>query len=194
MKELLKLYLTFFKIGLFTLGGGTVVISTVSKEAESRGWMSNEEFLDCLGIINCVPGPISTNLSTFVGYKVKKTAGAFFALAGVVSPSIIIVMAISMLYQSFSDALVVQSFFNGILPGVVAVVLLAVLQLAKAAKITQYFNWIFSVFAFLAIAIFGMHPFIVVVIAALYGLIARNYVVNAIDNRKKKGENNVNVD
>ena len=92
------LFHVFFKIGLFTLGGGLAIISLVQQEMLGRGWLTNAEFMDILGIAQMTPGPIGVNTATFVGYKVAALHGAgtwaalavaFVATASVVSPSVL---------------------------------------------------------------------------------------------------------
>ena len=192
MKVILQLYGIFFKIGLFTLGGGSAVIPVVLKEATKREWLSREQFLDAIGLINCLPGPISTNVSTFTGYQVKRLPGAAAALLGVITPSIIIVILLTMLFQQIMDYPVVQAVFNGIRPAVVAIVLNAIWLLAKPAQLNKYFNWLLAVVGFAGIALFDIHPVILVVAAALYGLFLRDRVVKAMDGRasKRGGDSN----
>lgn len=185
MKTILQLYGIFFKIGLFTLGGGSAVIPVVLKEATSRAWLTREQFLDAIGLINCLPGPISTNVSTFTGYQVKRVPGALAALLGVITPSIIVIL-LTMLFQQIMDYPVVQAVFNGIRPAVVAIVLNAIYLLAKPAQLNKYFNWFVALIGFAGIALFDIHPVILVVAAALYGLFLRDRVVKAMDGRATK--------
>ena len=186
MKEILTIFGTFFKIGAFTLGGGSAVIPVVLKEATTRKWMSEEQFLEAIGLINCLPGPISTNISTFTGYQVKKVPGALAALLGVITPSIIIVIMLTMLFQQIMHYPIVQAVFDGIRPAVVAIVFCAILQLAKSANLKEYFNWVLVIVGFVGIVFLDIHPALLVLAAALYGLLLRNKVVAAVDNRKAK--------
>ena len=98
LRLLADIFLSFFKIGLFTLGGGLAIISLVQQEMTGRGWLTNAQFMDILGIAQMTPGPIGVNTATFVGYRVAETQGhpwwaaalvALFATLSVTLPSVI---------------------------------------------------------------------------------------------------------
>lgn len=189
MKRLLEIFGVFFKIGLFTIGGGYAMLPIIQKEVvETKGWMTDEEFLDAISLTNSLPGPLATNSATFVGYRVHKVPGAIAAILGAATPSVIIILIIAAVFTNIMDYPVVQYVFDGVRPAVVALILYAIIKLAKSAKITQYLNWIIAGLAFLAIAVFGIHPIIVVVGAALYGIFIRSSIVKAMDARKAEQE------
>ncbi|MGN1334635.1 MAG: chromate transporter [Anaerovoracaceae bacterium] len=182
MKRLLEIFAVFFKIGLFTIGGGYAMLPIIQKEVvEIKGWMDDEEFLDAISLTNSLPGPLAINAATFVGYRVCKVKGALAAVIGAASPSVIIILAVAMVFSNLTEYPVVQHIFDGIRPAVVALILYAVIKLAKSAKITEYFNWLIALAALAAIAVFGLHPIVVIVAAALYGLFIRGTVVKAVD-------------
>ena len=93
-----------------------------------------------------------------------------------------------MVFTNIIEYPVVQNIFNGVRPAVVALILYAVIKLAKSAKVGEYFNWLVALAGFAAIAVFGLHPIVVVVCAALYGIFVRNSVVKAMDARREKKE------
>ena len=197
MKRLLEIFAVFFKIGLFTIGGGYAMLPIIQKEVvETKGWMDEDEFLDALSLTNSLPGPLAINAATFVGYRVCGVKGALAAVMGAASPSVIIILAVAMVFSNLTEYPAVQYVFNGIRPAVVALILYAVIKLAKSAKLREYFNWLIALLAVAAIAVFGLHPIIVVVAGALYGLFVRGTVVkavdahraNKIDNSGKEGE------
>ena len=100
LKQLFFLFLTFFKIGLFTFGGGYAMIPIIEREAVDRkNWISKDEFLDILAIAESTPGPLAINSATYVGYKVCGVLGSVFATLGVVLPSFIIIFAISFFFS-----------------------------------------------------------------------------------------------
>ena len=178
----MEIFAVFFKIGLFTIGGGYAMLPIIQKEvAETKGWMDDEEFLDAISLTNSLPGPLAINAATFVGYRVCKVKGALAAVLGAASPSVIIILAVAMVFSNLTEYPVVQHIFDGIRPAVVALILYAVIKLAKSAKITEYFNWLIALAALAAIAVFGLHPIVVIVAAALYGLFIRGTVVKAVD-------------
>lgn len=182
MKRLLEIFAVFFRIGLFTIGGGYAMLPIIQKEVvETKGWMDDEEFLDAISLTNSLPGPLAINAATFVGYRVCKVKGALAAVLGAASPSVIIILTVAMVFSNLTEYPVVQYIFDGIRPAVVALILYALIKLAKSAKLREYFNWLIALSAVAAIAVFGLHPIIVVVAGALYGLFVRGTVVKAVD-------------
>ena len=182
MKRLLEIFAVFFKIGLFTIGGGYAMLPIIQKEVvETKGWMDDEEFLDAISLTNSLPGPLAINAATFVGYRVCKVTGALAAVLGAASPSVIIILAVAVIFSNLTEYPMVQYIFDGIRPAVVALILYAVIKLAKSAKIKEYFNWLIALAALAAIAVLGLHPIVVVIAAALYGLFIRGTVVKAVD-------------
>ncbi len=190
MKKLFEIFILFFKIGMFTIGGGYAMLPLIQKEVvDKKSWMSEEEFLDAISLTNSLPGPLATNAATFVGYRVSKTKGALAAVIGAVLPSIIIILAIASFFKNIVDYPVVQNVFNAIRPAVVALILYSVIKLAKTAKVGENLNWIISLTAFGAITFFNVHPIIVIICAAIYGLVLYDFVcktVNAEDNGERK--------
>ena len=91
---LLTLFITFFKIGLFTIGGGYAMIPLIEREVvERKGWISREDFLDLLAIAQSAPGVFAVNISIFIGYRMRKSIGSIFCALGTVLPSIIIILS-----------------------------------------------------------------------------------------------------
>ena len=188
MKRLAEIFWVFFKIGLFTIGGGYAMLPIIQKEVvETKGWMTDEEFLDAISLTNSLPGPLATNSATFVGYRVARAPGSLAAVLGAATPSVLIILLIAVVFNNIMDYPVVQYIFDGIRPAVVALILYAVIKLAKSAKVGEYFNWVVALCGFVAIAVFGLHPILVVVCAAAYGLFVRGRVVKAVDGTAAEG-------
>ena len=189
MKRLFEIFLVFFKIGLFTIGGGYAMLPIIQREVvETKHWMTDEEFLDAISLTNSLPGPLATNSATFVGYRVARAPGFVAAVLGAATPSVIIILLIAMVFHNIMDYPVTQYIFNGVRPAVAALILYAVVKLAKSAKVGAYFNWIVALFGFVAVAVFGLHPIVVVVCSAAYGLLLRGQVVKAVDAHREKKE------
>ncbi|MCI5703706.1 chromate transporter [Candidatus Pseudoscillospira sp. SGI.172] len=189
MKRLFEIFLVFFKIGLFTIGGGYAMLPIIQREVvETKHWMTDEEFLDAISLTNSLPGPLATNSATFVGYRVARAPGSVAAVLGAATPSVIIILLIAMVFHNIMDYPVTQYIFNGVRPAVAALILYAVVKLAKSAKVGAYFNWIVALFGFVAVAVFGLHPIVVVVCSAAYGLLLRGQVVKAVDAHREKKE------
>lgn len=165
----LELIKTFFKIGMFTLGGGYAMIPIIQKEVvEIHQWMSEEEFIDVLAVAQSCPGVFAANISIYIGYKLRRLKGALCCCLGTVLPSFIIILAIAMFFQSFKENKTVETIFRGIRPAVVALIALPTFNLAKSAKITLTNCWIPIVCA-LAIWLMGVSPILILIIAAAGG-------------------------
>lgn len=115
MKKILDLFLTFFKIGLFTFGGGYAMISTIREIiVEKKNWITDDELMQIITIAESTPGPIAINMATYIGYKQKKVLGSILATLGVVLPSFVIIFLISLFLERFMEFKVVQYAFVGI--------------------------------------------------------------------------------
>lgn len=115
LKSLLGLFLTMFKIGAFTFGGGYAMLSLLENEFVSKkGWMEKEEFLDMVAIAESTPGPIAINSATYIGYKRAGVLGSAFATLGVVLPSFTIIYIISLFLDAFLSLTLVANAFRGI--------------------------------------------------------------------------------
>lgn len=186
MKQLIDIFLIFFKMGLFTIGGGYAMLPLIQKEVvENRGWMTDREFLDAISLTNSLPGPLAANAATFIGYKLKRVKGSLTAVIAVMAPSIIIILFIAAVFSEITDYPAVRDFFRGITPAVTALILYSVIKLAASADITRHLNWILALVSFGAITIFDVHPIIVILLAAVYGLFLSEKVINATDIDKK---------
>jgi len=130
--KLSDLYISFFKISLFTFGGGLAAIPILEREVvQKRNWVSEQEMLDFYAVSQMTPGVILVNVSTFIGHKERGTIGAIVSTLGVVSPSLIIISIIAKLIFNFADIPIVQSAVKGIAAGICAIILSSLLKLAK---------------------------------------------------------------
>ncbi|MEG2365421.1 MAG: chromate transporter [Alistipes sp.] len=152
MKELWTLFWSFFKIGLFTFGGGYAMIPLIEREViEHRGWIRRTDFLDLLTLAQSAPGPISLNTSVFVGYRMHGYAGAVASILGVVIPSFTIILVVALFFAGIRDNAVVDAAFKGMRPAVVALILVPVVTLARGMHGTML-----VVIAASALAIWGL--------------------------------------
>ena len=109
MKKLIQLYVSWFKMGLFTFGGGYAMLPMIQKEViEKYHWATEDEVMDYYAIGQCTPGVIAVNTSTFIGYYQAGIPGAIAATLGVVTPSIIIISIIAGLITNFSSLAIVR--------------------------------------------------------------------------------------
>ncbi|HKL73223.1 MAG TPA: chromate transporter [Candidatus Onthovivens sp.] len=114
-KKFFKLLYTFFKIGLFTFGGGYAMLSLIEEECVLKNkWISYDEYSDILAIAETTPGPISINMATFCGYKVCGVFGSLGATLGVISPSIVIIFLISLFFEDLLENTLIVAIFKGI--------------------------------------------------------------------------------
>jgi len=154
LKELFILFLTFFKIGLITFGGGYAMVAIIEREfTERKKWLSAEEFADVLAIAESTPGPISVNSATFIGYKRRGFWGAFFSTLGLILPSLIIIFVISLFFDRFMELEYVKYAFYGIRAGVSFLILSAGIRLFLKLKKTAYNTIAFILSALLLVAI-----------------------------------------
>ena len=132
VKNLLELFLTFAKIGLFTIGGGYAMLALIEETVVSqKKWMTHEEMMELLVIAESTPGPIAINCATYVGYKVCGMLGSAAATLGMVMPSFIIIYAISRFLDNFLEITIIASAFRGIKVGVGIVIVNAGLNMLK---------------------------------------------------------------
>ncbi|MBD5253331.1 MAG: chromate transporter [Barnesiella sp.] len=135
----LQLFLTFFKIGAFTFGGGWAMISIIEREiVDRRKWLAREEFLDLLAVAQSLPGILAVNISVAVGDKLRGLRGSIVAALGTILPSFLIILTIAIFLTpdliKTNDT--VSRIFMGIRPAVVALIIAPVITSARAAKIT----------------------------------------------------------
>lgn len=135
MNKLIELFVTFFKIGLFTFGGGYAMISIIEDNCvEQKEWITHDEMMNVTVIAESTPGPIAINCATFVGYKVAGMLGAIFATVGVVLPSFIIILIISFFLDNFLEISLIANAFTGIKVAVGILIFNAGLNMFKKMK------------------------------------------------------------
>ncbi|MBO4594834.1 MAG: chromate transporter [Clostridia bacterium] len=154
LKELFILFLTFFKVGLFTFGGGYAMVAIIEREfVERKKWLSAEEFADVLTIAESTPGPISVNSATYIGYKRRGFFGSVFSTLGLILPSLVIIFCISLFFDEFIELVWVKYAFTGIRAAVVFLILSAGIKLFLKLKKTVYNVAAFIISTLLLVAI-----------------------------------------
>ena len=174
MDSLWELYVSFFKIGAVTFGGGYAMLPIIQKEIiEKKGWVSNEDVVDYYAVGQCLPGVIAVNTALFIGNKIKGKQGGIAAALGVATPSILIITVIAAFIQNFLEYPMVQYAFYGIRVVVCALITQALPKLWKTA-IKDVFG-ITVYLAVLVLALFVKVPTVLLVILALAaGLVAHS--------------------
>ncbi len=167
--RLLKLFITFFKIGLFTIGGGYAMIPLIERDVVERNrWVDKEMFLDLLALSQSAPGVFAVNISTFIGYKLRGVCGALAASLGCIAPSVIIILSIALFFNAFRENDIVNNIFLGLRPAVVALIAAPVFSVAKSAKIGWSTLWI-PLLSALLIVMFGVSPIYIILCAGVGG-------------------------
>lgn len=132
-KSLGTLFFTFFKIGLFTFGGGYAMIALLEEEfIQRRKWLDKDEFLDMAAIAESTPGPVAINSATYLGYKLARVPGAATATVAVCLPSFLIIYAISLFFEQFTQLTVIANAFKGIQVCVIYLIFSAGVRMLKA--------------------------------------------------------------
>lgn len=185
----LKLFWTFFQIGLFGFGGGYAMISMIQGEVVGRHhWMTNGEFTDIVAISQSTPGPIGVNSATYVGYTSLVNAGyapiwgalgSFIATFAVVLPSLILMLAISRFFMKYKNHPAVEHTFMGLRPAVIGLLAAASLLLMNAENFStpgqnpwQFFISVgLFLFAFIGQQVYKMNPILLLVLCGLSGLL-----------------------
>ena len=181
VKKLLSLFLTFAKIGVMTFGGGLTVLPLLTKEiVEKKKWASEEQLLDYYAVGQCTPGIIAVNTATFIGYSQAGIAGGIFATVGMVTPSVIIIIAVAAALQQFMEYPVVASALMGIRAVVCALLSHTVITLAKKSLVDIVTAMIFII-GFVLCFVFDITPILVVIVGAIIGI-----AVNKVREVRKK--------
>lgn len=155
-KKILSLFVTMLKIGLFTFGGGYAMIAILEREfVEKKKWLTNDEFLDIIGIAESTPGPIAINSSTYIGYKQAGVLGSVFSTLGVVIPSFVIILIISLFFDKFLSLEYVNYAFRGIQACVAFLILNAGIKMLTKLKI-NFLNVFFCSVTFICMIVFTL--------------------------------------
>ena len=172
-----KLFFSFFKIGMFTIGGGYAMLALIQQEIIRHGWMTPEEFVDVVGIAEITPGPIAINSATFVGFRTAGIVGALLSSLAVVLPSVICVSIVTRVWERYKQARLVQNMFAGLRPVVAGLVAAAAVLIALATfryvegYLSQLWTALIAGATFYVVAFRKWDPIKVLVGAAVLGLL-----------------------
>lgn len=166
-----SLFWEFLKIGLFTIGGGMAMIPQLQHVVvNEKGWLEEDEMIDCIAISQALPGIIAINAATYIGTKLKGFKGALSATLGVVTPSFIIIILVVTVLDSIGDNTYVQGAFTGIKAAVCGLILVTVIRMGKKI-LRSVFAWVLALLAFAAIIIFGINAIWAILAGAVLGVI-----------------------
>ena len=156
MKYLI-LFLTFAKIGMFTIGGGYAMIPLIEREIVNKKWMTKNDFMEMFALTQSLPGVFAVNISIFVGYKLHKVKGSLVCALATILPSFVIMMLIAMFFARFQDNQTMIRIFNGIRPAVVALIVFPCISAVRALKL-KYWQLVLPAIATLLIWQCGLSP------------------------------------
>lgn len=176
MNIYLQSFVTFFRIGLFTIGGGYAMIPMIEADVVERNkWVSQEEFVDLMAIAQSCPGIFAVNISIFVGYRLRGVWGSIACALGTVMPSFLIILVLAVFFRYARGNEIVERVFKGIRPAVVALIAAPTFKMAKSAHVTRTNVWI-PVAGALLIWLLGVSPIYVIVLAAIGGYLYGRFI------------------
>lgn len=192
IKNLFNLYLSFAKIGTFTIGGGLAMMPMMQAELiEKRKWITDEELIDYYAVGQSTPGIVAVNVATFVGYKQMGIIGGIFATLGMVTPSLVIIMILAGLINSINDFPIIQKALKGINVAVAALLTSTIINFMKKT-IKKFTNAIFMMISFLLVFVLKFPSFWIIIFALFIGVVLtyleKKRVGAAEDSKKSDGE------
>ena len=183
-----ELFLSFWKIGAFTIGGGYVMIPLMEREVvDRRGWLSREEFMDSLSLSQAMPGIFAVNMATLIGRRIGGWRGVVCAVLGNVLMPIALILLLAIFFRFFRDNEVVERIFMGLRPAVVALIAAPVFRMAKTADVRWRNCWI-PIVAALLIWLLGVSPVWVILAAIAGGLLYGRLVDGPRTGKGGKGD------
>ena len=183
LNSCLSLFWEFLKIGLFTIGGGMAMIPQLQHVVvKEKGWLEDDEMIDCIAISQALPGIIAINAATYIGMKVKGFRGALSATLGVITPSFVIIILVVTVLDSIGDNSYIQGAFTGVKAAVCGLILVTVIKMGKKI-LRSVFAWILAILAFIAIVLFGINAIWAIIVGAVLGVI---YTALKLRSEKKR--------
>ncbi|HNX38606.1 MAG TPA: chromate transporter [Candidatus Cloacimonadota bacterium] len=169
--SLLKLFVTFFKIGAFTIGGAYAMIPLIRTEVvQKNGWLRDEDFLDGIAAAQSCPGPIAANISVYIGFRLRRTLGMLTALLGTILPSFITILVIAMFFDRVSDLAATERVFHALRPAVVALIAIPVIQMSKTGGVSLKNFW-FPLTAAILVGVFNLSPIWLILVTVVFAVL-----------------------
>ena len=167
--KIIDIFILFFKIGAFTIGGGYAMLSLIEDEiVNKKNWLEKEEFVDGMAIAQSIPGVLAVNISLITGYKIAGFLGMFAGMLGAVLPSFFIVLFLSQILLAIGNHPIVVAIFNGIKPAIAALILISVYRITKSANINRY-NFVIPLIVAILIKYFGVSPIVIIIATMILG-------------------------
>ncbi|MFI3238469.1 MAG: chromate transporter [Lachnospiraceae bacterium] len=181
----LQLFIEFFKIGLFSIGGGLATLPFLYELCDTRQWITLDDVSTMIALSESTPGPLGINMATYVGFKTAGLFGGVLATLGLVTPSIIIIIIVASVLNKFKQSKIVQGMFTWLRPASTALIAVAFISILTSTlfdhsivlTVENYFNsldyksLIFGIILFFCIKKWDLHPFFYIIISAVVGIL-----------------------
>ena len=177
----LELFVTFFKIGLFTIGGGYAMLPLIQADVQAHGWMTAEELVNFIAVSESTPGPFAVNVSTYVGAELAGLTGALCATLGVVLPSFLIILLVARFYAAFRASAIISGAMSGLRPAVIGMIGAAAVSVGQTVFAPDGVQALAGYPLACSLAIFvlmaflthrKLHPIAIILLSALLGIAA----------------------
>ena len=176
MSTLIKIFLSFFKIGAFSFGGGYAMLPLIQREiVNSNKWITFKEFIDIIGISQMTPGPIAINSATFVGFKVSGILGSISATLGVVSFSFILVTIANHYIIKFKESYIMKAALTGMRPALIGLIISVFLSLGKESY-KDIKSVVIGIIILVLLLTGKLHPIIIILISGVLGIIFYGFI------------------
>jgi len=170
ISSILDLFLTFFKIGAITFGGGYSMLPIIQREVvDKKKWITDEELINFFAISQSTPGVISVNIATYIGYKRERLIGSVFSTIGVITPSIIVITIVASLLNNFNEYTIVKSALKGINISVSVLLIFSIISISKKA-IEDKLGYFIAFLSLISVLIFKMDSIYIIIISAFIGI------------------------
>ncbi|NLN17775.1 MAG: chromate transporter [Firmicutes bacterium] len=178
--SLLEIFFTFLRVGAFTIGGGLAMLPLFEREViDNKGWIEREELLDIYAISQSIPGVIAGNSSTFIGYRIAGFPGALSALAGVLTPSIVVILVIATSFTQFRETFYVAKALQGARTAVAALIILAAVRISRAS-LKNTFAVVLAALSFLVACFTNIDMIYAILAGGLLGVLAGKIAVGGM--------------
>lgn len=171
MSVLVKIFLSFLKIGAFSFGGGYAMLPLIEREiVDSHNWITFKEFIDIIGISQMTPGPIAINSATFVGFKISGILGAIAGTLGVITFSFILVSIANHYILKFKESYIMKAALEGMRPALIGLIISVFLSMGREA----YTDIKSVVIGFIILGLLltnKLHPILIIIISGVLGVI-----------------------
>ncbi|MCB5245698.1 MAG: chromate transporter [Candidatus Cloacimonadaceae bacterium] len=169
--SLFSIFITFLKIGAFTIGGGYAMIPLIRREVvEKHHWINDETFMDGLAAAQSCPGPIAINFSVYIGMHLKGFGGMLVAVLGTVLPSFVAIVIIAALFTQYAQLALVQKAFHALKPAVVALIAAPLLQMTRSSQIKPAYLWV-PVLVMILVAFLNISPIWIILTTIIFSIL-----------------------